>query len=40
MVDLKATREEKTTRRKIEDRLGHQHKHGGKDQCARVRVHP
>jgi hypothetical protein len=40
MVDLKEARVEKTARRKTEDWLGHRPKHGGKDRCARVRVHP
>jgi hypothetical protein len=40
MVNLKAAREEKIVRRKIEDRLGHRHKHGGEYRRARVRVQP
>ena len=33
-------KEEKTVRRKTEDRLGHRHKYGEEHRCARVRVHP
>jgi hypothetical protein len=40
MVDLERKKEEKTARRKTEDRLNHRREHGEEHWCTRVRVHP